>query len=234
MADDDFDYGGRTLELLAALTERGVNRATLVMRHGAREYVPGRHDLENPLTDLGRAHAEDFGRRLDPRWRVRVYASPVQRCLDTGTLLLAGHLETGGESLGSVRAMEALGIFYSLDQMRMFKAMQVAGGLEPFVDAWASGALGRDVVMPTFDAARALTDLLAARLGERREAVALDVCVSHDITLYLLRDRLLGLDRSHDTVRYLDGVALWEEDGVLHAMTHDADAAPVDPARLAG
>lgn len=222
-------YGERTTELVASLRARGVERFSLLMRHSAREYAPGRHDLENPLTEQGRTLARQFGLRLPPELVLRGYNSPVQRCEDTAELIHAGHLEVGGRGKGGCRPVECLGVFYVLDQMKMFKAMSVAAeGLGSFVRAWMDGAMAPDIVMPAPVAASTLLTALVTRLRTQRDGPAMDLCVSHDLTLYLMREQLLGLRREDADVLYLDGMAIWETDDGVHVATHDAG-----PRRLA-
>ena len=54
MNEQELEYGDSTLALVAEVLAEGVEHAVLLMRHSAREFEPGRHDLENPLTDEGR------------------------------------------------------------------------------------------------------------------------------------------------------------------------------------
>lgn len=226
--NEGFVHGARTTDLIARLRSRGVARASLLMRHSAREYAPGRHDLENPLTEEGRRLARDFGLRLPPDLVLRGYASPVARCQDTAELVHAAHLEIGGRGSGGCRPVEALGVFYVLDQMRMFKAISTAGeGLAAFVDGWMAGEVPEDVMMAPRLAARTLLRLLVGRLDGQRGSPALDLCVSHDLTLYLMRDVLFGLHRGDGDVLYLDGLAVWREGEAVLAATHDADATDV-------
>ncbi|HSG87965.1 MAG TPA: histidine phosphatase family protein [Pseudomonadales bacterium] len=223
--DPDFPYGERTTTLVRRLLERGVTRMSLLLRHSAREYAPGRHDLENPLTDAGRELARAFGQRLAPELSLRAYASPVARCEDTAELIHAAHLQVGGRGGGGYRPVEALGVFYVLDQMKMFKAMSVAReGLTSFVDAWTAGDVPADIMMPAPVAARTLLAMLVARLRSRDASPALDLNVSHDLTLYLMRAQLLGLGPDAGDVLYLDGMLLWEADGEVFVATHDGEA----------
>ena len=57
----------------------------------------------------------------------------------------------------------------------------------------------------------------------------LDVCVSHDMTLYLIRDRLLG-ERSAERgeVRFLDGLVLYRDGGSTMLRSHFGTRAAVD------
>ena len=56
--------GDATVRLLNDLFEGGVESAVVLMRHSAREFAPGRHDLANPLTEEGRELARRLGERL--------------------------------------------------------------------------------------------------------------------------------------------------------------------------
>jgi broad specificity phosphatase PhoE len=219
----DFAYGARTLALVERVAASGVRRMSLLMRHSAREYAPGRHDLANPLTEEGRRLARDLGARLPADWVLRAYASPAPRCMDTAELVHAAHLEVGGRGTGSCRPVEALGVFYVLDQMRMFKILSMGGdGLQGFVSAWLDGGIPADVVMAAPDTVRTLQALLVTRMLDQRAAPGLDLCVSHDLTLYVMRAVLLGLQpTAEDPVRYLDGILFFEEGGTLKVATHD-------------
>ena len=54
--------GDSTVELVKEVSDRGVDYIVLLMRHSAREYAPGKHDLLNPLTDEGRVLAKTWAR----------------------------------------------------------------------------------------------------------------------------------------------------------------------------
>ena len=222
-------YGDRTLAVLGALENAGVSRAALIMRHSAREYVAGRHDLANPLTDAGRAYARHFGQRLGQGWALRAYSSPAGRCVETAELICQGQ---NASPLGRVRPVEALGVFYALDQQRMFKAMtEISMNLPSFVEAWQAGAMAEDIMMNAEQAAITLLRLLWARLRARSEIdgrALLDLHVSHDLTLYLLRTVAGALAPSEDApVRYLDGLVLFEAEGQAFLTTHDLPPRPL-------
>jgi len=199
--------------MLEAVFGRGVRRAVVLMRHSAREYAPDRHDLLNPLTEEGRRWARELGGALPKHLTVRAYASPPHRCMETAELVLAGH-EAGGGAVTRHRPLEALGVFYALDQMKMWQGMR-AEGMIPYLGGWFEGRVPRDALMPADLASRLLLRVLAEKL---RSAVAedqLDVCVSHDMTLYLMRGMLLGEPPASTEVAYLDGLVLFEENGAL-------------------
>ena len=125
--------GDSTVELVKEVSDRGVDYIVLLMRHSAREYAPGKHDLLNPLTDEGRVLAKDMGEKLPKHLKLRGYASPPERCIETSELVSNGHKSMGGE-ISRTRALEALGVFYVLDQMKMYMAMQEYGGMVPLLE----------------------------------------------------------------------------------------------------
>jgi len=216
-------HGERTTALIDRLWHDGVRRMSLLMRHSAREYAPGRHDLANPLTEEGRRLAHLFGSRLRPELALRAYASPVARCEDTAELIHAAHREMGGRGRGGARPVEGLGVFYVLDQMKMFKAMSTSTeGMGSFVRTWLDGQVPEDIMLPAEVAARSLLKLLTTRLISQEASPALDIGVSHDLSLYLMREVCLGLSRErHGDVLYLDAMVIFERDGDWWAATHD-------------
>jgi broad specificity phosphatase PhoE len=220
--------GDKTLELLRKILDEGATHVTLLMRHSAREFEPGRHDLLNPLTDEGRDLARDMGKRLPKSLIVRGYSSPAERCVETADLIMEAHGSSGGRVTRN-RPAEALGVFYVLDQMRMFKAMQAEGGQVPLIEKWFKGGVGLDVLMPAEIAARLVAGFAAARLKEPLERPQLDLLVSHDMTLYTVRDRMLSQSAAdHGDIGFLDGLALFERDGQLFMQSHHAGPVAID------
>jgi broad specificity phosphatase PhoE len=221
------DYGDATVRLVESALAAGARHVGLLMRHSAREFVPGRHDLENPLTDEGRALAHRMGERLPKSLVARAYASPAERCVETAALVLGGH-EAGGGRVARHRPVEGLGVFYVLDQMRMFRAMQAAAGQVAFLERWFAGEVPADVMMPADLAARLVARIVVEKLAEPGAAPQLDVCVSHDMTLYLVRDRLLGTAPAAGEVRFLDGLAFYDDGSGVWLAAADGTRARVD------
>lgn len=212
--------GEATLELLNDVLSDGATHVALLMRHSAREFETGVHDLLNPLTDEGRALAREMGERLPKSLLVRGYSSPAERCVETADLVMQAHRDSGGRVTRN-RAAEALGVFYILDQIRMYKGMQAAGGQVPLLEKWFQGEVGVEMLMPADLAARLVAQFAAKKLDEPVERPQLDLLVSHDMTLYTVRDRLLGQSaRDHGEIGFLDGLALFEKSGALFLQSH--------------
>jgi hypothetical protein len=71
---------------------------------------------------------------------------------------------------------------------------------------------------------RLMTDKLSAMDGARR----LDVCVSHDMTLHLVRDRLLGQSVRDVDVDFLDGLVAFEREGARWLASHHGEPVKLD------
>jgi broad specificity phosphatase PhoE len=224
----DSTPGQNCVELISKVFDQGADHAVVLMRHSAREYAEGVHDLENPLTEEGRSLCRGFCDALPSALTVRGYASPAQRCLETAELIMSAHEDKGGAA-GRHRPVEGLGVFYALDQMKMWKGMRQAGGLVEYLQMWFDGQIPEDAMMPPDLAARlvfrVLADKLKAPIAERQ----LDLCVSHDMTVHLVRDRLLGESVAMAEVAYLDGLVVFYRDGELMMQSHHGDAMRIAP-----
>jgi broad specificity phosphatase PhoE len=218
----DEEYGDATIGLIRDVLSQRGHHAVALMRHSAREFVPGRHDLENPLTPEGRDLALRLGELLPKAATIRAYASPPARCMDTAELILAGHARNGGR-VTRHRPVEGLGVFYALDQMKMWKGLTAAGGLAPFVENWVAGRAPADALMPADVAADLILRILVARLAEPLAKPQIDICVSHDMTLYLMRTVLLGEPTSGPDVRFLDALVLYQADGDYWLTSHHGE-----------
>ena len=220
--------GETTLELVEQLTNEGVDHIVLLMRHSAREYAPGKHDLLNPLTDEGRDFAREVGKRLPKDLVVRGYTSPAERCVETAGLIMSGHEASGGQILRN-RIVEALGVFYVLDQTKMFMAMRDAGGIVSFLQRWFDGGIARDILMPANLAARLVGGVAKEKLSQAGNHPQLDLLVSHDFTLYTIKDQLLKQStHRYPDVHYLDGVAFFNRDGKTFVQSHHEPAIELD------
>ncbi len=204
-------YGDATLEQVEAMADDGCNHMVLLMRHSAREFNPDVHDLENPLTDEGRELSQRLGRKLPKAYTLRGYASPAERCVETAQLCLDGHAAEGG-SVTRVRPVEGLGVFYVLDQMKMYRVMRDMGTLPQFVSAWSESTIPEDAMIPAQNAAQILMRVVTEKLNQPVAEKQIDVCVSHDLSLYLVRDRLLRESSEQGPVEFLDALVAFRRD----------------------
>ncbi len=207
-------YGQATAALVNEVYASGVQRAVLLLRHSARTFEPGIHDLLNPLTDHGRDLCRQLGLALPKELRLRGYASPPERCMETAQLVIKAHQAGGGDG-GRTRPVEALGVFYALDQQKMWKGLSQADGLADYVSQWFAGNVPIDAMMPAELAVQMVLRALKGKLSEASEGPQLDLCVTHDMTVYTVRHGV-GLESlDGPKVEYLDGLMLFERDGRL-------------------
>ena len=207
-------FGDATIDTVRELVASGVDHIALLARHSAREFNKNVHDLVNPLTEEGRDLSRRLGEALPKSHTLRGYASPPERCIETAQLALLGHASKGGEAT-RVRPVEGLGVFYVLDQMKMFRALEDADGMDGFIDRWVRGELPRDAMMPADQAARLVLDIVAAKLEHPVAKRQIDLCVTHDLTVHMVRDRLLGQWPDYGPVEFLDALAVYRRDGRL-------------------
>jgi len=211
----ELDFGNASLRLVNSLFDRDINRVVVIMRHSAREYDPKINDLLNPLTDQGRTYSREFGRRLPKDVYVKGYASPPERCVETGELAIQAHVAEHGLAQ-SVRPVEGLGVFYAIDQIKMWKGMKAAGGLSDYLRQWLDHKISEDTMLSPTYAATTILRLLKGKLERPSDhKKQLDLCVSHDMTVLFLRD-FFGLEPvSAQPVEYLDGLALYFDESEL-------------------
>ncbi|MEM7019654.1 MAG: histidine phosphatase family protein [Pseudomonadota bacterium] len=202
---------------------QGIERAALLMRHSAREFNREIHDLLNPLTDPGRDYCRRFGQALPKSLHVRGYHSPPERCAETVELVVDTHITQGGSG-SRTRAVESLGVFYGLDQIKMWQAMQNAGGLPQFIREWGNGNIASDAMIPADLSAKLIIKSTFDRLNTAKHKPQLDICVSHDSTLMLIKDQLLGQKAEEFGVEFLDGVILFEQDEGIWLQSHHGSA----------
>ena len=153
--------------------------------------------------------------------------------METAQLLLEGAGQASG-SAPNVRPLEALGVFYALDHIRMWKGMRNTQGLEDYLSRWFQGELARDVMMPPNVAVAMVLNVMlgkldAQALGDRPQ---LDLCVSHDMTVYTVRHGS-GLEPiAAAAVEFLDGLLMYREQSQLLLRSHLGGVVEVDEGLL--
>ncbi|NKB97015.1 MAG: hypothetical protein GKR90_00735 [Pseudomonadales bacterium] len=212
-------FGQETGRLVAQVFEEGVDRAVLLMRHSARTFDRSINDLLNDLTDHGRNLCASLGESLPKDLRVRGYASPPRRCVETAELVINAHVAAGGDG-ARTRALEALGVFYVLDQQKMWKILTSSNGLADYVAKWFAEELPVDAMIPAPQAVDLVMQVLLPKLATPMEGRSLDLCVTHDMTVFTMRHGL-GLEPvSGPDVEFLDGLILFEKGGRKFVRSH--------------
>lgn len=220
-------------ELLGTLHTLHAERAAVVLRHAARHpIVDPREPLAAELTAAGRRDAEAFGSRLTGFACVRLFHSPVKRCQQTAECVAAGAARAG-LAVELVGAQPELGVAYILDQIETGRMSGVHG--EHFVRLWFTNQVSERLILRAPDIARRKLTYLRARLAEPADGGRrIDLHISHDWNVLILRELLLGV-RHEDAgwAPFLDGVVFTAEAEVLRAFYRERDAVVAqDPSGL--
>ena len=232
----DDDFGDASARMTRAIFGEGVERGVLLMRHSAREYRRDVHDLENPLTAEGRSLAARFGASL-PDVNLRGYSSPVRRCRETGALAIeASAAAQRGGVISKVRDIEAFGVFYALDQIRMWKGLRKSDGLADYVGQWFAGKVPQSAMMRPQRAVGMVLEVMLDKLTApaiQAGTPQLDLCVTHDMTIFTMREGA-GLEpATGPDVRFMDGLLMYEQDDKVFFASQHGGIVEVDDALMA-
>ena len=232
----DDDFGDASARMTRVIFAEGVERGVLLMRHSAREYRRDVHDLENPLTAEGRSLAARFGASL-PDVNLRGYSSPVMRCRETGALAIeASAAAQRGGVISKVRDIEAFGVFYALDQIRMWKGLRKSDGLADYVGQWFAGKVPQSAMMRPQRAVGMVLEVMLDKLTApaiQAGTPQLDLCVTHDMTIFTMREGA-GLEpATGPDVRFMDGLLMYEQDDKVFFASQHGGIVEVDDALMA-
>ena len=232
----DDDFGDASARMTRAIFGEGVERGVLLMRHSARKYRRDVHDLENPLTAEGRSLAARFGASL-PDVNLRGYSSPVMRCRETGALAIeASAAAQRGGVISKVRDIEAFGVFYALDQIRMWKGLRKSDGLADYVGQWFAGKVPQSAMMRPQRAVGMVLEVMLEKLTApaiQAGTPQLDLCVTHDMTIFTMREGV-GLEPvTGPDVRFMDGLLMYEQDDKVFFASQHGGIVEVDDALMA-
>ncbi|WP_158277532.1 histidine phosphatase family protein [Opitutus sp. ER46] len=182
--------------------------AAAFLRHAERHQIV---DVKDPaaaeLTAKGHADAEAFGRQIHGFDCVRLFHSPVKRCRQTAEAIARGIAATGVSSTEIVGPENALGIDYILDLKEAGRLTLLHG--DHFVRLWFTGQIPANVVEAAEAiAARKVTHLVQRLQEPCAQGRRLDLHVSHDWNILILRELMVGV-RHEDAgwLNFLDGVA---------------------------
>lgn len=212
-------HGSELLQTIQLLPTNAP--AAAFLRHAKRFPIT---DASEPtlaeITPDGAAAAEAFGAGIRGFDRVRIFHSPVKRCRQTAECLARGVAAAGG-SVSVEGPEDALGIDYIVDMKEAGRLTLKHG--EHFVRLWFSGQIPATVVRAAEEiAARKLLHLTQRLQEPCAQGRRLDLHVSHDWNIIILRELLLGV--CHEQVGwldFLDGVAFAPEADGLRAVYRD-------------
>lgn len=212
-------YGSDVLE---ALGKVNGGPCAIIVRHAARHpIVDLQSSLKVGLTDEGMKDAHCFGSSLTSFPTVRLFHSPALRCRQTAECIMRG-LEGNGASASITGPEPNLCAPYMKDESCLTVAARSGKG---FIREWFEGRLDREWILPTGPAADMVLAPIVERLLEPDGQGRLDIHVSHDWEISLLREELLGL-RYEDAgwPPFLDGILICTDRSDLRVMYNSHEA----------
>ncbi|MFT3781990.1 MAG: histidine phosphatase family protein [Nibricoccus sp.] len=198
-------YGHELIQAIASFPPS--HSVAAIMRHAAR--FPIANSAQPTLAEItpeGAAAAENMGRQITGFSHVRLFHSPVKRCQQTAECLARG-LKLSGVQVDPISAQESLGVDYILDLVEAGRLTDLHG--EHFVRLWMRQEIPASVIRATKSIVEAKLSYLTSKASEPETAGhRLDLHVTHDWNILILRELMLGL-RHEETgwMTFLDGLA---------------------------
>jgi len=199
----------------------GDGPLSMIIRHAERNEVGSiAHSLEVGLTEKGKQDAIRFGGSIGGDRPVRLFHSPAVRCRETAMGIAEG-LRSNGHEVLSVQEVPSLCAPYLKDTCVLRDADRLG---HDFMRAWFEGRFDRRWLLPTPEAADMVLSSILSALSTGPEE-CLDIHVSHDWEVVLLREELLGV-RYEDAgwVDYLSGLVFKESDGRFVASSPEGES----------
>lgn len=202
-----------SIALVNRIAKSGANRISLMMRHAARKYdLDFRKEPFLGLTDEGKRSALEFGRYLPPGYELRPYSSYIGRCIETAYLMDKGYTMSGGATR-TPEIEEKLAPFYIMD-IKKIVSMASTHDVFSFIRKWIDGGIPEDVIMSPYSASFHMLEFLKQLLVSEKPVI--NICITHDWNMYLMREIFLGLmQEDAGEVAFLEGIAIYEKGGEL-------------------
>lgn len=192
------------------------NNIAIVIRHASREKIEdpfGARDA--PLTDEGRKMAVDFGKELPVEKYIRLYCSPVPRCIETAELIQEGFKKNGGRS-DLLRDREFLPVSFAKKPKRILELMGELGK-HGFIREWYKGELEEGIMETPKKATIDQIDLIIGKMDDK----GLGIHVAHSFNVILLFGLLYNLaEEEFRWPGYMDGVVIEKVDDKMK-LYHD-------------
>jgi broad specificity phosphatase PhoE len=215
--------GSQTLALIHHLHQQGIRKMSAIVRHSERHY-----DRDNPfrepfmsLTENGKDASLKFGEQLPPEMHVRAFSSFIGRCIETAYLIDKGYTSKGGKTKTNIVEL-FLSPFYAKNPAEILKTF-LEGGSLGFVRRWLDGEFPSELIENPERSAKKIVGLAKAKLIESLDD-HIDIFVSHDWNLYLVKEIFLGLKHEdYGKVEYMEGVVLYPQGGDVYMTNHQAE-----------
>ncbi len=192
----------------------GKGSQALIVRHAERFQVPSiSESLGIGLTEKGKRDAFEMGRAIEGFEQIRLFHSPAVRCRETAEAIAQGFSGRGGTVGGTMETWDLCAPYFKDNRVLKEAERQGYG----FMRSWFIGQFEAEWIKPTPEAADMVLAPILQRMLEMTEADRLDIHVSHDWEIVLLREELLGVRYEEaGWIEYLEGIHFSrQEDGFV-------------------
>jgi len=167
-----------------------------------------------------------LGSKLPIDSELRLFSSPVGRCIETAYLVDKGNTAAGGRCETN-KIKPKLTAFYVKDIGKIFQGIKQQGVAGFFRD-WFNGKVPEEVMSDPLETKNIILRLLIDLLKETTEP-KIDIAISHDWYMYVLKEYFLKqpLEESGQ-IQYLEGATFFEKQGELFIANHQAEPVPIE------
>lgn len=215
--------GQDALRLIGDLRDHGISNIAVLIRHSARVY-DDKDPLREPfmeLTDEGKELSYEFGRHLPTDSLVRFFSSPVCRCVETAYQMEKGNISKGGMTETN-KIRRALNAYYLNDLLAVMKRIDEIGSVA-FFREWFNYKIPLSDMADPEESGQILLKYFVDSLSGMQNG-HLDIHVTHDWNLYLLKEYYLNLTLEDvGKAEYLEGVILYQEGGEFYITNHQTE-----------
>ncbi len=207
-------------QVLESLNRHADAIAAVIIRHADRLTISSVTDsLRVGLNQKGREDALRFGRGIAGDRPVRFFHSPALRCRETAEAIAQGLTMSGRSVLGQSETWD-LCAPYLKDDRTLAVADRLGHG---FMRAWFDGQIDPEWLLPAPQAASTVLSPILGQMAVPEEGPRLDVHVSHDWEVVLLRDVLFRTRYEYEGwIGYLDGIMFVREADAVTAWWGNA------------
>ena len=219
-------FGVRTLKVINDLLQDGINNYAVLTRHSARHYGTAENDLIMGLTEEGKQTSFEFGKALPSSSSIRLFSSPVDRCVETSDFIEKGFLFRGG-SVQTNTVMNDLALCFVNDiskLMPMVYELVYTGNYLMFFRNWFDGKIPEYLIGDASQSAQKLLNTLVNLLQEPSKSTG-KICITHDWHLVLLKEQFLGQRaEEYGIIDFLEGVIIYQWNDSFYIMNHQGEA----------
>lgn len=192
------------------------SKIILIIRHSHRNSIKSLNDMGDlKLTPIGHEIARLFGSKLPANREVKLYYSPIERCIETAQDILIGFNSING----SGNLVEDLNVLYDIgiDAEYFFEEVSKYPFVY-FLYRWIADLYPESIVQPFNKFCREAANIIwnKSSLSNEHDNNSLYIHVSHDLMILSYRLGWFGLSPSDRWPSFLDGFAFSiNEDHIL-------------------